>query len=385
MNVIGRLFLFAVIGAGLIALSTNTHAAEFCPPVCSSGKVPLAISGPTSGSQAALGQQAVKSAEVAVQELNSVGGLLGIPVGLIADDDRCDAGLSTSVAKRQIEKDKIAAVLGPACPSAASAAAPIYAEAGVVQFLPTVPTLEPMRQSSERIFRIMVTDEQEAQALGAYLGREQTGKKITIVYIDAFYRREMIEKIKLALPVDMKASAQFKALLDSSAAYDRLADQLQRDQPDLIYLAINNAMVHGVVDKLRKRGVKGLLVGGQRLLSQSLWIPANNFVEDTLVVAPLDSPVNLEFAKVIDLLKRASVLPDLVALNTYAAVHTWAEAIRRAGSGDPAKVVEVLRSGTFQTAIGLVAFDQQGGRRDVPFSILSWRQGRLTEHAKGQQ
>ena len=181
--------------------------------------------------------------------------------------------------------------------SAASAAAPIYAEAGVIQFLPTVPTLEPMRQSSEKIFRIMVTDEQEAQALGAYLAREQTGKKITIVYIDAFYWREMIEKIKLALPVEMKASAQFKALLDSSAAYDRLADQLQRDQPDLIYLAIDNAMVHEVVDKLRKRGVKGLLIGGQRLLSQNLWIPATKVVEDIRVIAPLNSPVNLEFSE----------------------------------------------------------------------------------------
>jgi branched-chain amino acid transport system substrate-binding protein len=231
----------------------------------------------------------------------------------------------------------------------------------------------------------MVTDEQEAQALGAYLAREQTGKKITIVYIDAFYRREMIEKIKLALPVEMKASAQFKALLDSSAAYDRLADQLQRDQPDLIYLAIDNAMVHEVVDKLRKRGVKGLLIGGQRLLSQNLWIPANKVVEDIRVIAPLDSPVKLEFSKIIYLLKRADVLPDLVALNTYAAVQTWAEAVRRAGAGDSAKVVEALRSGEFQTAIGLVAFDRQGGRRDIRYSVLSWEQGRLTQHAKGPQ
>ena len=77
MNVIGRSFLVVVIGAGLIALLASTHAAaEFCPPLCSSGKVPLAISGPTSGSQAGLGRQAVKSAEVAVQELNSAGGLL---------------------------------------------------------------------------------------------------------------------------------------------------------------------------------------------------------------------------------------------------------------------------------------------------------------------
>ena len=361
-----------VVGGLMVcALEIALADAEFCPANCSSGKVPLGLSAPTSGPSASFGQQAVKSVEVAVRELNAAGGLMGIPVNLIVDDDRCDPGLAATVAKRQIEKEKISAAIGPVCPPAASAAARIYAEAGVLQLLPTVPMLESMRQSSEKIFRLVVTDEQEAHALGAYLASEQKGKKVTIVYRNAFYRREMIEDIKSALPADMKETAQFKPVLSSSGAYDQLADQLTRDQPDIIYLAIDNDMIVELVGKLRTRGVTGLLIGGQRLLSQAFWSSANKAAEGIYMIAPVDSPASLEFRKTIDQLAQANIVPDLVALNSYATVQTWAEAVRRAGSGDPTKVVDALRTGEFQTAIGLVAFDKQGERRGVGYSVFS--------------
>jgi branched-chain amino acid transport system substrate-binding protein len=309
--------------------------------------------------------------------LNAAGGLMGIPVNLIVDDDRCDPGLAATVAKRQIEKEKISAAIGPVCPPAASAAARIYAEAGVLQLLPTVPMLESMRQSSEKIFRLVVTDEQEAHALGAYLASEQKGKKVTIVYRNAFYRREMIENIKSALPIDMQETAQFKPLLSSSGAYDQLADQLTRDQPDIIYLAVDNDMIVELVSKLRTRGVTGLLISGQRLLSQAFWSTANKTAEGIYMIVPVDSPAKLELRKTIDQLAQAKIVPDLVALNSYATVQTWAEAVRRAGSGDPAKVVDALRTGEFQTAIGVVAFDTQGERRGVGYSVLAWDGGRL--------
>jgi branched-chain amino acid transport system substrate-binding protein len=71
------------------------------------------------------------------------------------------------------------------------------------------------------------------------------------------------------------------------------------------------------------------------------------------------------------------VLPDLVALNSYAAVQTWAEAVRRAGSGDPKKVAEALRSGEFKTVVGTVAFDQQGDRRNIGYTVVTWQGERL--------
>jgi branched-chain amino acid transport system substrate-binding protein len=52
--------------------------------------------------------------------------------------------------------------------------------------------------------------------------------------------------------------------------------------------------------------------------------------------------------------------------------------VRRAGSGEPKAVVGALRSDTFDTAIGPVAFDDKGDRRDIQYSILTWQNGSIT-------
>jgi branched-chain amino acid transport system substrate-binding protein len=102
-------------------------------------------------------------------------------------------------------------------------------------------------------------------------------------------------------------------------------------------------------------------------------------MEGVQIIAPLSSLDDPEYRKATSLLIQAEVIPDLVALNSYAAVQTWAEAVRRAGSGDHGKVVEALQSGEFSTAVGPIAFDLQGDRRNIHSTIVKWDSGRLRE------
>jgi len=382
---IGRGVVAVGAAASLVGAMLGVVWAESCPAQCASGKVPLGVSVPMSGGAAAFGQPAAKAIEIGIRELNAAGGVMGIPVELIVGDDRCDAGMAASVANRHVEQDKVKFVIGPICPAVAVDAAPIYAKAGVIQFVPTVTTLDVNRGNSDNLFRIAATDEQAAQALSAYLAREHKGKKLAVVYGDVFYTRSMAQMIRLALPDDMKATARFEPLLDSTGVYDRLADKLKRDPPDIIYLALDAGPVVEFIDKLRKRGMKPLLIGGQHLLSQSFWMQARKAAEGILVVAPVGWVDNREFRKAVDLLRQANVLPDLVALYSYAAVQTWAEAVRRAGGGEPRKIIDALRSGEFSTAVGSVAFDQKGDRRNITYSVLTWQGGRLVPGAEWRQ
>jgi branched-chain amino acid transport system substrate-binding protein len=175
----------------------------------------------------------------------------------------------------------------------------------------------------------------------------------------------------------MQTGLQLIPLIDTSSAYDHLVDQLRRHPPDVIYLALDNAMLFEFVGKLRKRGILAQLVGGQRLNSQTLLGAARKFDAPIQIISPIGATNSPQFKKVSDLLTEADVIPDLVALNTYAAVQTWSQAVQRAGVADPDQVTTIIRSQEFQTIIGRVAFDQRGARRDVDFSIWTLREGRL--------
>ena len=244
---------------------------QSCPSECPSGLVALGVMAPISGPSAAFGLPAAKAIEIAVRSLNTAGGVLGIPVERLVGDDRCDVGMATTVAKRHVEQDKVNFVIGPLCPNVAMDAAPIYAKAGVIQFLPTITTVDLTQRYPDSIFRIAATDDQIAQALGRYLDREQKGKKLTVVYNEIFYQRAIADMVRLALPVEFQTSAHFEPLLDVPGVTDRLADKLLRDPPDIIYLALDAGPLFEFVGKLRARGIKSLLIGGQHLLSQTVW------------------------------------------------------------------------------------------------------------------
>ena len=368
---------------GLALALPNLARSESCPSKCTSGMVPLGVMMPISGASSAFGRPAAKAIEVAVRSLNTAGGLLGILVERLVGDDRCDAGMATTVAKRHVEQDKVNFVIGPLCPNVAMDAAPIYAKAGVIQFVPTITTVDLTQRYPDSIFRIAATDEQAAQALGRYLDREQKGKKLTVVYSEIFYQRAIADMVRLALPVEFQTSAHFEPLLDVPGVTDRLADKLLRDPPDIIYLALDAGPLFEFVGKLRTRGIKSLLIGGQHLLSQTFW-RAGKAIEGVLVIAPITID-NSQFKEAVGLLDAADVIPDLVSLYSFAAVQTWAGAVRQAGSGEPKQVIEALRHGKYETAVGAVAFDAKGDRRDVRYSVLTLQAGRLITGVEWRQ
>jgi branched-chain amino acid transport system substrate-binding protein len=365
----------AALLAGLLELAQA--GPESCPAKCPSGKVQLGITAPMSGAQAAFGRQTVKAAEIAVSELNAGGGLLGFPIELVVADDRCDVGSVVRAATHQVEEQGIRFVIGPTCPPPAIAAAPIYAKADVMQFMPTMSAVGITWRNPDNFFRIAETDEQSTQALSAHLAGEYRGKKVAIVYTDTFYMRPLIEMLRAALAPGMQISSRFEPLLDVPGATERLANKLQRDPPDLIYMALDPDLIMQLVPSLRNVGLKANLMGGQRLLTYRLWKSAT--MEGVQIIAPLSSLDDPEYRKATSLLIQAEVIPDLIALNSYASVQTWAEAVRRAGSGDHGKVVEALQSGEFGTAVGPIAFDLQGDRRNIHSTIVKWDSGRLRE------
>ena len=168
--------------------------------------------------------------------------------------------------------------------------------------MPTITTVDLTQRYPDNIFRIAATDEQAAQALGRYLDREQKGKKLTVVYNEIFYMRAIADMVRLALPAEFQTSAHFEPLLDVPGVTDRLADKLLRDPPDIIYLALDAGPLFEFVGKLRARGIKSLLIGGQHLLSQTVWRQAGNAIEGVLVIAPISLMDNPKFQEAVDLL-----------------------------------------------------------------------------------
>ncbi len=66
------------------------------------------------GSNATWGQSESNALKMAVEKINKEGGVLGRQLEVVAYDNRADRVEAVNVAKRLVEQDKVAAIIGPA-------------------------------------------------------------------------------------------------------------------------------------------------------------------------------------------------------------------------------------------------------------------------------
>src|SRR5881296_11973 len=64
------------------------------------------------GKEAAFGQSSHQGTQLAIEELNAAGGVLGKKIELIYEDDRSTPGEAATVVKKLISRDQIVALLG---------------------------------------------------------------------------------------------------------------------------------------------------------------------------------------------------------------------------------------------------------------------------------
>src|SRR5947207_15824279 len=64
------------------------------------------------GGSASFGQSSHKGTQLAIDEINSGGGVLGKKLKLIAEDDQSTSGQPATIVRKLISQDKVVAVLG---------------------------------------------------------------------------------------------------------------------------------------------------------------------------------------------------------------------------------------------------------------------------------
>lgn len=96
------------------------------PPI-----VKIGLVAPFEGTFRSVGYDAIYAARMAIREINAAGGIHGWQLELVAYDDRGNADMALQAARNLVVDEDVIAVLGHYRPETTSAAASVYAEAGL--------------------------------------------------------------------------------------------------------------------------------------------------------------------------------------------------------------------------------------------------------------
>ena len=100
-----------------------------------------AVIAPLVGEFKHFGDELINGVRIAVDDINSQGGVKGERVNLVVVDDQCDDTFAVSTAQMMAvnssKEDRMNLVVGPYCPNAFEKVSDIYAKANIFQIIPT--------------------------------------------------------------------------------------------------------------------------------------------------------------------------------------------------------------------------------------------------------
>ncbi|WP_137387833.1 branched-chain amino acid ABC transporter substrate-binding protein [Rhodoligotrophos defluvii] len=183
----------SVLAAALIAAGLSSAFAETKGPVTDELGVveipkgaPMVIGGywVTSGPDTALGLDSQRGAEIAFDDMNNT--IAGHPVQLVVEDDGCNAEGGQTAATKLASLPNIVAVLGPACSSAATTAAPILWKAGIsnIGTATTAPSLTAAdrKPDYQGFLRTIYSDAEQGKNDAEYFFNELNCKTLATIH-----------------------------------------------------------------------------------------------------------------------------------------------------------------------------------------------------------
>jgi branched-chain amino acid transport system substrate-binding protein len=171
-----------------LALGAAQFASPFVLRAHAADAVRIGLDNPLTGTYAAPGKNELVGCQMALDEINAKGGILGRPVELIVEDSSSgDAGTAVQKARKLIEGDKVDFLLGNVNSALSLAMAQVSNEKGVLHIVPGGHTDAVTGASCHwNVFRVCNTTQMEAAAVAAVLVKEY-GKKFYYITPDYAY------------------------------------------------------------------------------------------------------------------------------------------------------------------------------------------------------
>jgi branched-chain amino acid transport system substrate-binding protein len=168
-----RTILKSAAAAGVVQI-----ASPFVVPAWSADNIKIGLDNPLTGTFAAVGKNELIGCQLAVEQINAKGGILGRKVELLVEDSTSgDAGTAVQKARKLIERDKVDFLVGNINSALAQAIANVAFEKKVFHVVPGGHTDSVTGSNCHwDVFRICNTTQMEANAVAGSLIKN-AGKK----------------------------------------------------------------------------------------------------------------------------------------------------------------------------------------------------------------
>ena len=304
--------------------------------------------------------------QLAVDEINAAGGLLGRPVTVLREDDHESVDRGRIVAHRLAQNRDVVAVIGHMQSYVSLPAAAIYDLSGLVHVAPVATDPRLTQQGYRRLFRMTITDRETGAQMADYAAARRYGR-VAIYYIRNAYGRSLANAfeeraIERGIAIVDRQSYDPNAVVGERAVTDILTSWGDLHL-DAIFAAAEPRQAAAMIGVARAMGIGVPVLGGDAIAVGQFLESGGAAVEGTVLAAifhPDDPrPAARRFSAAFR--RRHGGSPDASAALAYDAMYLLARGIGAAATTDPDRVAAALRSADgWEGVTGPIRFTETG-------------------------
>ena len=332
---------------------------------------------PTSGSEAYYGGDMLQSYQLAVDEINEAGGVLGRRLALYQADDGCNANMATQAASKIVSQG-VDFVVGGYCSGATIPALQHFYDANLNMLISAANSTEITRLGLNQTFMFNSPGSHAALTL-AELCKSLGTRSVALIHQGDAYTKDLSDICEVVLPQHGIEIATVQVMEKGSADVSAIVTAIRNSGADFVYWCGYHADGSNVIKQLRQGGYEGDIAVGDGSASVELITACGPAGEGVYVT----SPPFVEFAAgggqfVADYKEKFGVEPGTYATLCYDTIYVLKEAIEQAGSTDFEQVRDTVQNIEYQGLSGFIKFTPDRELEVSNFIILQIKDGAFT-------
>lgn len=332
--------------------------------------IKIGVAAPFTGDYAQFGEYTKHGVELAVEEINAAGGILGKQIEIVYGDDKGDSKEAVSVAQKFASDSSITGIVGHFFSGCTLAAGPIYQQnnipaIAVASTNPDVPKI------GDYIYRINVGDNYQGSQLAELL-TSKGYSKVSLIYDNSDYGKGVSDVFTdsfTGLGGEVLVNESYIGGQDKD--FSIILTKIKDSETELIILASYYSEAALIVKQAKNLGLDIPFYASDSLYTEDFINLAGSDAEGTHVVCYFHesdpSEAAQEFIKKFT--EKYDQKVDSWSPYCYDAMYVMAKAIEKAGTTDRTAVKEAIASTTgFQGATGVTSFE--GSREPVGKDLI---------------
>jgi branched-chain amino acid transport system substrate-binding protein len=338
---------------------------------------PIPLSGPT----AVYGEPVLRGAEMAVEEINAKGGVLGRKLEILSRDSKANADEAVRLARELIIKDDVDFLVGTLTSAEAPAVSTVAKENKIVFIAPTSKStiLTDPSHLHPYIFRVSSNTDVEGLAGATLMARWKDVKTVATIAPDYAYGRDsiaaFIASLKKLRPDIQIVDQQWPKLGEPDFTAFITAEMGKK--PDAVYCSLfagdfvtftKEATPRGYFKAINNRLIDGAEVGttdeAQALGGDYPYgIISDSY--DPVIFTGNEPPEHKKFIEDLKAFTKAKYASGWSIVG-YQSIYALADGIKKAGDAKSDDVAKALLGMTFDTPVGKRTFSEKSHETFAP-------------------